>query len=125
MTARLYDPNRLKQPLKRIGPKGEGKFAPISWEEAIDTITFKWNDLLEMHGPESILPYSFYGNMGNLSAEGMDRRFFTNSVQACLSDPFVTRPAQSDTTIQWVVLSASTLKKRFIQSFSSCGALMR
>ncbi|MGE7590355.1 molybdopterin oxidoreductase family protein [Peribacillus sp. NPDC101480] len=76
MTARLYDPNRLKQPLKRIGPKGEGKFAPISWEEAIDTITSKWKDLIDMHGPESILPYSFYGNMGNLSAEGMDRRFF-------------------------------------------------
>ncbi|QOS92270.1 MULTISPECIES: molybdopterin oxidoreductase family protein [Peribacillus] len=76
MTARLYDPNRLKQPLKRIGPKGEGKFAPISWEEAIDKITSKWKDLIEMHGPESILPYSFYGNMGNLSAEGMDRRFF-------------------------------------------------
>ncbi|MGG0411778.1 molybdopterin oxidoreductase family protein [Peribacillus simplex] len=76
MTARLYDPNRLKQPLKRVGPKGEGNFAPISWEEAIDTITSKWKDLIEMHGPESILPYSFYGNMGNLSAEGMDRRFF-------------------------------------------------
>ncbi|MBT2664718.1 molybdopterin oxidoreductase family protein [Bacillus sp. ISL-4] len=76
MTARLYDPNRLKQPLKRIGPKGDGNFAPISWEEAIDTITSKWKDLIEMHGPESILPYSFYGNMGNLSAEGMDRRFF-------------------------------------------------
>ncbi|GAB6257840.1 molybdopterin oxidoreductase family protein [Peribacillus sp. N1] len=76
MTARLYDPNRLKQPLKRIGPKGEGKFAPISWEVAIDTITSKWKDLIDMHGPESILPYSFYGNMGNLSAEGMDRRFF-------------------------------------------------
>ncbi|MDP1417659.1 molybdopterin oxidoreductase family protein [Peribacillus simplex] len=76
MTARLYDPNRLKQPLKRVGPKGEGYFAPISWEEAIDTITSKWKGLIEMHGPESILPYSFYGNMGNLSAEGMDRRFF-------------------------------------------------
>ncbi|MFJ7929678.1 molybdopterin oxidoreductase family protein [Peribacillus sp. NPDC096448] len=76
MTARLYDPNRLKQPLKRIGPKGEGIFAPISWEEAIDIITSKWKDLIELHGPESILPYSFYGNMGNLSAEGMDRRFF-------------------------------------------------
>ncbi|MGE7186722.1 molybdopterin oxidoreductase family protein [Peribacillus sp. NPDC006672] len=76
MTARLYDPNRLKQPLKRIGPKGEGNFTPISWKEALDTITSKWKDLIEMHGPESILPYSFYGNMGNLSAEGMDRRFF-------------------------------------------------
>ncbi|CAH0279462.1 Putative dimethyl sulfoxide reductase chain YnfE [Peribacillus sp. Bi96] len=76
MTARLYDPNRLTQPLKRIGTKGEGKFTPISWEEAIDTITSKWRVLIEKHGPESILPYSFYGNMGNLSAEGMDRRFF-------------------------------------------------
>ncbi|WP_285768570.1 molybdopterin oxidoreductase family protein [Peribacillus sp. SI8-4] len=76
MTDRLYDPKRLKQPLKRSGQKGEGTFTPISWEEAIDTITAKWKDLINLHGPESILPYSFYGNMGNLSAEGMDRRFF-------------------------------------------------
>ncbi|MFD4928675.1 molybdopterin oxidoreductase family protein [Peribacillus butanolivorans] len=76
MTARIYDPKRLQQPLKRIGSKGEGNFVPISWEEALDTITSKWKNLIEQHGPESILPYSFYGNMGNLSAEGMDRRFF-------------------------------------------------
>ncbi|USK87201.1 molybdopterin oxidoreductase family protein [Peribacillus asahii] len=76
MTARIYDSKRLSQPLKRIGAKGEGKFVPISWEEAIDTITSKWKTLINQHGPESILPYSFYGNMGNLSAEGMDRRFF-------------------------------------------------
>ncbi|MDQ0219098.1 molybdopterin oxidoreductase family protein [Peribacillus cavernae] len=76
MTARLYDPKRMQYPLKRIGNKGDGKFERISWEEAIDTITSKWKDLINQNGPESILPYSFYGNMGNLSAEGMDRRFF-------------------------------------------------
>ena len=76
MTARLYDPKRLDTPLKRIGPKGKGMFTPISWEEAIDTITTKWKHLIELYGPESILPYSFYGNMGLLNAEGMDRRFF-------------------------------------------------
>ncbi|MFB5285050.1 molybdopterin oxidoreductase family protein [Peribacillus sp. Hz7] len=76
MTARIYDSKRLSQPLKRIGAKGEGKFVPIGWEEAIDTITSKWKTLINQYGPESILPYSFYGNMGNLSAEGMDRRFF-------------------------------------------------
>ena len=76
MTARLYDPKRLQQPLKRIGPKGSGQFTPISWDEAIDTITSKWKNMIDQHGPECILPYSFYGNMGNLSAEGMDRRFF-------------------------------------------------
>lgn len=76
MTARIYDEKRLKYPLKRIGAKGEGKFTRISWGEAIETITSNWKRLVRNDGAESILPYSFYGNMGNLSAEGMDRRFF-------------------------------------------------
>ncbi|OIK16653.1 oxidoreductase [Bacillus sp. MUM 116] len=76
MAERLYDSKRVQTPLKRVGQKGEGKFAPISWEEAIATITNQWKTLIKEEGPESILPYSFYGNMGNLSAEGMDRRFF-------------------------------------------------
>ncbi len=45
-------------------------------EEAIDTITSRWKQLIDEEGAESILPYSFYGNMGKLTAEGMDRRFF-------------------------------------------------
>ncbi|MDQ0199125.1 molybdopterin-containing oxidoreductase family protein [Neobacillus ginsengisoli] len=76
MTERIYDEKRLKYPLKRTGPKGEGTFTRISWEEAIHTITSRWKQLIQTDGPESILPYSFYGNMGRLSAEGMDRRFF-------------------------------------------------
>lgn len=76
MTHRLYDENRLQYPLKRIGKKGEGKFARISWEEAISEITSRWKKLIEDHGSESILPYSFYGNMGLITSEGMDRRFF-------------------------------------------------
>lgn len=76
MTNRIYDDNRLKYPMKRIGAKGEGKFERISWDEAIETITSRWKTLIETEGPESILPYSFYGNMGLLNAEGMDRRFF-------------------------------------------------
>ena len=76
MTERIYDPKRLKTPLKRTGPKGSGAFEPISWDEAIETIRSRWMELIEKDGAESILPYSFYGNMGNLTAEGMDRRFF-------------------------------------------------
>ncbi|MNW38660.1 Dimethyl sulfoxide reductase DmsA precursor [compost metagenome] len=76
MTERVYDPDRVLYPLKRIGPKGEGKFERISWEEAVDTITGRFKELIRMDGPESILPYSFYGNMGVLSVDGMDRRFF-------------------------------------------------
>jgi anaerobic selenocysteine-containing dehydrogenase len=76
MSERLYDSNRLTTPLKRIGAKGTGTFTPITWDEAIETIAAKWKALINQHGPEAILPYSFYGNMGNLTAEGMDRRFF-------------------------------------------------
>lgn len=76
MTERINDENRLKYPMKRNGAKGEGKFERISWEVAIETITSRWKELVATDGPECILPYSFYGNMGLFSAEGMDRRFF-------------------------------------------------
>jgi anaerobic selenocysteine-containing dehydrogenase len=76
MPHRIYDEKRLKYPLKRTGEKGSGKFERISWEDAIQTIGTRWKELILKHGSESILPYSFYGNMGRLTAEGMDRRFF-------------------------------------------------
>lgn len=95
MTERLYDPQRLQFPLKRIGPKGSGSFERISWTEAIKTITNKWKDLIEKKGPESILPYSFYGNMGILAAEGMDRRFF-NRLGASRLDRTICNAAGSE-----------------------------
>ncbi|MDE8565444.1 molybdopterin oxidoreductase family protein [Anoxybacillus rupiensis] len=95
MTERIYDPKRLKYPLKRTGAKGEGKFTRISWDEAMETITAKWKELIETEGPESILPYSFYGNMGRLSAEGMDRRFF-HRLGASLLDRTICSSAGSE-----------------------------
>lgn len=76
MAERIYDSKRLRYPMKRTGPKGSRQFERISWEEAIQTIRSEWKNLIQTVGPESILPYSFYGNMGYLGTEGMDRRFF-------------------------------------------------
>jgi anaerobic selenocysteine-containing dehydrogenase len=76
MAERIYDPKRLSYPLKRVGKKGENRFERITWEEAMDTITTHWKRLISTEGPEAILPYSFYGNMGRIGTEGMDRRFF-------------------------------------------------
>lgn len=78
MGERIYDPKRLRYPLRRTGKKGAGEFERISWEEALQTITDHWKKLIaeEGSGAESILPYSFYGNMGRIGTEGMDRRFF-------------------------------------------------
>ncbi|MCG7383986.1 molybdopterin oxidoreductase family protein [Paenibacillus sp. ACRRY] len=76
MAERVYHPERLQYPMRRVGAKGEGKFERISWDEAIHEITGKFKSISEKYGSESILPYSFYGNMGILGVDGMDRRFF-------------------------------------------------
>lgn len=76
ITERIYHPQRVLYPMRRTGSKGKGEFERITWEEAIAEITQRYKELIEQYGPESILPYSFYGNMGILGVDGMDRRFF-------------------------------------------------
>ena len=73
---RTYHPTRIKTPLKRVGAKGEGKFVPITWDEALTTIASKFKSIISEHGAEAILPYSYAGNMGTLQYGSMDRRFF-------------------------------------------------
>ncbi|RJE90232.1 molybdopterin oxidoreductase family protein [Paenibacillus sp. 1011MAR3C5] len=73
---RVHHPDRLLYPMRRTGPKGSHQFERISWEEAYDEITRRMTSIKDEFGAEAILPYSFYGNMGVLNAEGMDRRFF-------------------------------------------------
>jgi anaerobic selenocysteine-containing dehydrogenase len=65
---------RLVQPLKRVGPKGSGRFEPVSWEAALDDIAAHLEVL--QGKPEAILPYSYAGTMGLVQGESMDRRFF-------------------------------------------------
>ncbi len=50
----LYAPERLKTPLLRIGERGEGKFFPITWEEAIEIIARRLEEQKEQYGPESL-----------------------------------------------------------------------
>ena len=65
---------RLVQPLKRVGPKGSGRFEPVSWDAALDDIAA---NLQVLQGkPEAIVPYSYAGTMGLVQGESMDRRFF-------------------------------------------------
>ena len=73
---RVYSPDRVLHPLRRVGAKGEGRFARISWDEALDEIADRFRRVAAEHGPQAILPYSYAGNMGLLSYGSMDRRFF-------------------------------------------------
>lgn len=74
---RVYSPDRLRTPLRRVGPKGERTFEPISWDEALSLIVERFRAIADSSdGPQAILPYSFYGTMGKLQASSLDRRFF-------------------------------------------------
>ena len=74
---RVYSPERLTTPMRRVGPKGSGQFEAISWDEAIAAIADRFGAIAaSADGPQAILPYSYYGTMGKLQASSLDRRFF-------------------------------------------------
>ena len=51
----VYHPQRLKQPLRRVGEKGEGKWQSISWNEALEAITLRLTEYRDKYGPESVV----------------------------------------------------------------------
>ena len=56
----LYHPNRIKTPLKRVGPRGSGNFEPIGWDEALALAAQKILRAKEELGPESVVFFSGY-----------------------------------------------------------------
>ena len=72
---RTYHPERVLHPLKRIGKKGEGKFARVSWDSALADIAARLKAIAAVD-PQRIVPYSYAGTMGLVQGESMAHRFF-------------------------------------------------
>ena len=72
----VHGPGRLRTPLRRTGAKGEGRFAPIGWDEALDAIHDRFTAIIAAHGPQAILPLNYAGPHGMLAGGSMDLRFF-------------------------------------------------
>ncbi|MBW1688003.1 MAG: molybdopterin-dependent oxidoreductase [Deltaproteobacteria bacterium] len=51
----LYSPDRVTQPLKRVGERGEGKFEPVSWDDALTDVAGAMLDAIEDQGPQAII----------------------------------------------------------------------
>ncbi|WP_419853401.1 molybdopterin-containing oxidoreductase family protein [Candidatus Poriferisodalis sp.] len=73
---RVYHPDRLLRPLRRVGPKGESRFEPIGWDAAIAEIAERIGGAVSQHGGETVLPYSLDGTQGLVQKGVLADRFF-------------------------------------------------
>src|SRR3989449_721528 len=72
----VHGAGRLRTPLRRVGAKGEGRFARITWAEALDLVNERFAAVVAEHGPQAILPLNYAGPHGMLAGGSMDLRFF-------------------------------------------------
>src|SRR5262249_19163316 len=63
----VHSPDRIKTPLRRTGPKGAGAFAPISWDEALDEITARWQAIIAESAPLALLGYAYSAHQGQMN----------------------------------------------------------
>ena len=77
----IHSQDRILTPLKRIGKKGEGRFKPITWDEAVEEITIKWKKIIKEQGPSAILPVYYSGVMSVIQRNCGDALF--NKMGAC------------------------------------------
>ena len=82
---RVYSKDRVLHPLRRTGAKGAGEFERISWDDALEEISRRWNDIIERDGPSTILPYSYLGTEGILNGLNSGDAFF-NKLGAAVSE---------------------------------------
>ncbi len=72
----VHGEGRLLHPLRRVGPRGSGRFERVSWEAAIDLVYEGFSRAIATHGPQSVIPFNYAGPHGELAGGSMDRRFF-------------------------------------------------
>lgn len=77
----IHSPNRILTPMRRAGKKGEGRFVPVSWDEAISEITGRWKEILGRDGGDAILPFYYSGVMSVIQRKCGDA--FFNKMGAC------------------------------------------
>ncbi|HYN60867.1 MAG TPA: molybdopterin-dependent oxidoreductase, partial [Rubrivivax sp.] len=75
---RSYHAERVLHPLKRVGPKGAGRFERVGWDEALADIASRLKTIAARApgAAQAVLPYSYAGTMGLVQGESMAMRFF-------------------------------------------------
>jgi anaerobic selenocysteine-containing dehydrogenase len=99
-TERTYHAERILHPLRRIGPKGSGRFERVTWDQALTDIAQRLRTIAAVD-PQAILPYSYCGTMGLVQGDSMGMRFF-NRLGASLLDRTICSTAGVEGLVQTI-----------------------
>jgi anaerobic dimethyl sulfoxide reductase subunit A len=76
---RVYSPDRILYPMKRVGERGEGRFERISWDEALDRVAFQLKRVRDEYGPKAILYLDMAGDLVSLNTPATMNRLLSQA----------------------------------------------
>lgn len=99
-----YNPDRLLHPMKRVGPKGSGKFEQITYDEALAEIKKRWTDIIDKYGSQAIYNHCYLGNQGTLNGLTSGDAFF-NRLGATIGEKCY---CESGSSTAWIMTVGPT-----------------
>ncbi|GAA4571944.1 molybdopterin-containing oxidoreductase family protein [Planotetraspora kaengkrachanensis] len=89
--------DRILHPMRRVGPKGSGRFERITWDEALTIVSDRLTEIVREHGGEAIWPYQGTGTLGYIQgSEGLAGWRFWNALGASRHDLNICSTAGND-----------------------------
>lgn len=115
---RVYHPDRLRYPLRRVGRKGAGRWERVSWDEALAEISQRWNAIIDEHGAAAILPYSYSGTLGLLqnlvAASRLFNRMGASGLERSICDAAATEAVLATLGAKWAPDSRDVAHSRMV-----------
>jgi DMSO reductase family type II enzyme molybdopterin subunit len=85
-SVQMYDPTRIRYPMKRIGERGSGRWERLSWDQALEEIADKLIDVVVEDGPESVVYDQGTTNIDNGLGSMLEMHFFGNCISSASID---------------------------------------
>jgi anaerobic selenocysteine-containing dehydrogenase len=98
---RQEHPDRILYPMRRVGPKGDGRFERIAWDDAVRLITDRFRDIAEEWGGEAILPFHYGGSNGVVTEGFLDRLYFARLGASRLAKTICAAPTTAAATAMY------------------------
>jgi len=115
---RVYHPDRLLYPLRRVGPRGGGEWQRITWDEAVDEIASRWRRIIATYGGAAILPYSYSGTLGllqlSICEERLWNRMGASGLERAICSAAVGAAVKATVGARWAPDNADVLHSRMV-----------